>query len=198
MKTKIKGTLLFILVIFSNRMYSQQNLNMEEGIAIINHFSNVYPKFNREFNILRNTEKKIKGFNFIRSNGRGNPASVKMNGFITIDISFIENSVPNYDDNRLVVVLFHEIGHLHYFTENKYRRNKEDNEKFAFEYSLKRTKELAENGDCMPLKTGLKYMKLRSQSNNLDDEHVRALKRMVNEPLYYEYMEFAEKCASLE
>lgn len=198
MKRKIKGTLLFILVIFSNRMYSQLNLNMEEGIAIIDRFSNVYPKFNREFNILRNTEKKIKGFNFIRGNGRGNPASANMNGFITIDVSFIENSVPNYDDNRLVVVLFHELGHLHYFTENKHGRNKEDNEKFAFEYSLKRTKELAENGDCMPLKTGLKYMKLRSQSNNLDDEHVRALKRMVNEPLYYEYEEFAEKCISSE
>ncbi|MCF8326340.1 MAG: hypothetical protein K9I84_15380, partial [Leadbetterella sp.] len=160
---------------FHHNSYAQQALSPEDGLSIIEQSASRFPKFYREFNNLKQTDKKIKNFKFIRGNGHGNPASASNNGVITIDLSFIETSNPNFDDNRLVVVLYHELGHLYYFAEYKTTDNTEDNEKFAFEYSLKRTKELAENGDCLPLKTGLKFMKLRSQSDNIADEHVRAL-----------------------
>src|SRR5690606_3518823 len=94
-------------------------------------------------------------------------------------------------DNRLIVVLYHEIGHLHYFNAiPKGKRNPEDSEKAAFEYSLQKTKEMAAQNDCLPLETGLQFMFLRSQSNQTSDPHVRALKRMVNESLYAEYVAY--------
>lgn len=195
MKIILKLFIFIFLIMFHHNSYAQQALSPEDGLSIIEQSASRFPKFYREFNNLKQTDKKIKNFKFIRGNGHGNPASASNNGVITIDLSFIETSNPNFDDNRLVVVLYHELGHLYYFAEYKTTDNTEDNEKFAFEYSLKRTKELAENGDCLPLKTGLKFMKLRSQSDNIADEHVRALKRMVNEPLYLEYMQYIEKCS---
>ncbi len=56
-----------------------------------------------------------------------------------------------------------------------------------------RQKSFAEQNDCLPLITGLKFMKLRSESNNLKDAHVRALKRMVHEPLYNEYLQYTKQ-----
>ena len=61
------------------------------------------------------------------------------------------------------------------------------------EYSLFKTKELAEKGDCLPLKTGLKFMKIRSESDELMDPHVRALKKIVNGPLFYSYLSYSKK-----
>jgi hypothetical protein len=70
------------------------------------------------------------------------------------------------------------------------RRNAEASERAAFDYSfysLLKTKALAEADDCAPLQTGLRFMLLRSQSSNLADPHVRALKSLVQEPTYAEY-----------
>lgn len=94
------------------------------------------------------------------------------------------------------MILYHEIGHLHYFNKTeKAKRNPEDSEKAAFEYSLIRTREMAVDKDCAPLKTGLHFMLQRSKSDEVGDPHVRALKRMVNEPLYAEYVAYQkEKC----
>ncbi len=86
------------------------------------------------------------------------------------------------------------IGHLHYFNKTtKGKRNPEDSEKAAFEYSLQKTKEMAAHNDCLPLKAGLHFMLQRSKSDEIKDPHVRALKRMVNEPLYAEYLAYQEK-----
>lgn len=56
---------------------------------------------------------------------------------------------------------------------------------------------LTGNVDSLPLKTGLKFMMLRSPSYNIADEHLRALKRMVNELIYVEYVQFAETCVNI-
>ena len=132
---------------------------------------------------------------FIEEKGTG-PAFAAPNGTILINLIFLKEEKPGFDDNRLVVILHHEIGHLHYFaTTLPADRNGEASEKAAFEYSLLKTKERAEKGDCAPLQTGLKFMKLRSESNNLEDPHVRALKSMVAEPPYASYLGYMRsKC----
>jgi hypothetical protein len=87
-----------------------------------------------------------------------------------------------------VVALYHEVGHLHYFsTVPSNRRSAEASERATFDYSLLKTKALAEAGDCAPLQTDLRFMLLRSRSSNLADPHVRALKSLVQEPTYAEY-----------
>jgi hypothetical protein len=118
----------------------------------------------------------------------GSPATAFGNGAVRLDRRFLEHPQPGYDDNRLIVVLYHEVGHLHYFrTVPPGQRTSLASERAAFDYSLLKTKELAEAGDCAPLQTGLRFMLRRSQSANLADAHVCALKSLVQEPAYAEY-----------
>ena len=185
----------FILsVLFFNISLSQEVVDEKTGNSIIESLSNKLPKFYNAFKKIK-TEKYFKAYSFIRGNGSGSAAFAHSNGIIKLDLSFIENNIQDYDDNRLVVVIYHELGHLYYFNENdKSTWDRQNNEKFAFEFSLKKTKEIAEKGDCEPLKTGVKFMTLRSQSDNLNDEHVRALKIMVKEPLFESYRSYANSC----
>lgn len=126
------------------------------------------------------------------------PATAAPGGTVRLDVRFLEQPRPGFDDNRLVVVLYHEVGHLHYFAQvPPGQRSPEASERAAFDYSLLKTKELAAAGDCGPLQTGLYFMLRRSQSNDLADPHVRALKSLVQEPLYADYQRYAtERCAA--
>jgi hypothetical protein len=153
-----------------------------------------FPKFYNAYNEIKK-DRHFSNYKFIKTNGSAGPASANDKGIIRLDLYYIENDIQDFDDNRLVVVIYHELGHLYYFkSHDQNNRTKQDSEKFAFEFSLKKTKEIAEQGDCQPLKTGIKFMTLRSQSNNLNDDHVRALKVMVTEPLFESYRDFANLC----
>ena len=185
--------ILLIFISITNSSFSQTSLGKADGLAVMAKYAKIYPKFTREFQYINKTEQKIKGFYFFRGNSTGSPAKASKDGIIHIDVSFLENPPKDYDDNRFVVLLYHELGHLYYFANNIKDNNREDNEKFAFEFSLRRTKNLALFGDCLPLKTGLKFMQQRSQSNDLQDEHVRALKRMMFSPMIKSYLSFVEK-----
>ncbi len=178
--------------------YAQGNiLDIAESNKIINQCAVKFPKFYREFKDIQKRDTLIKKIVFLRNqNLNGGPAKAGPLGNIFIDAKYLENEQPGFDDNRLIVVLYHEIGHLHYFmTVPPPQRNMVQSEKYAFEYSLQKTKQMADSGDCLPLKTGLKFMKLRSQGTNLQDPHVRALKLMVTEAPYAGYLNYvSEKC----
>lgn len=192
-----QSTFLIILLLVC-RISPAQQLNIVDTTtanAILKQSQATFPKFCRELAYIKVHDGLIKQVNFSRSKIlNGSPASASPRGVINIDVSFLENPKPNFDDNRLIVVLYHEIGHLHYFTNTALSdRAPMNSEKAAFEYSLLKTKEMAEKGDCLPLQTGLKFMKLRSESNNLQDPHVRALKLMITEPLYFDYLKYAKE-----
>lgn len=168
-----------------------------EGKAIVQKSATAFPKFHGVFEDAVAHDRLLRRVVMVRSDSRGlGPAFAGPNGVIRIDVSYLESPRPNFDDNRMVVVLEHEIGHLHYYETTAHADwTPENSEKAAFEYSLKMTKQMAEKGDCSPLQTGLRFMKMRSEGNNLRDAHVRALKRMVNEPLYAEYVKWTgEHC----
>lgn len=194
MRSILRLILLNLMILSFSIISAQEHVSQKAGLAIITQNALLYPKFYKVFNNLRNNDKKVKDFIFVRGNGYGNPAAANSKGIIMLDISFIENQNPNFDDNRLVVVLYHELGHLYYFENNKNSYDSEESEKYAFEFSLKKTKDMADMGDCMPLKTGLKFMYLRSTSDNLEDPHVRALKKMVNQYLYKDLYSFSKNC----
>lgn len=148
-----------------------------------------YPKFSAALADVRQHDPLLRRFVVVTSAGPlGSPAAAFGNGAVHLDRRYLEHPQPGFDDNRLVVVLYHEIGHLHYFRQvPPGQRDAQASERAAFDYSLLKTKALAEAGDCAPLQTGLKFMLLRSQTNNLADPHVRALKTLVQEPTYAEY-----------
>ncbi len=190
-------TVVFAFLFYFQVSFAQDDITSQEGYRIVNAKANVYPKFYKIFYDIKKTETLFRKYVFIRGNAPiGSIAFALPGGIIKIDVSFIENNIPDYDDNRCVVVLYHELGHLFFWeTTPQSNWNREDNEKYAFEYSLMRTKQLANNGDCLPLKTGLKFMKLRSQSNNIKDVYTRALKRLVNEQLFNDLSEYAKSCS---
>jgi hypothetical protein len=152
-----------------------------------------YPKFTQALADVRQHDQLFRRFVVVTNSGPlGSPAAASGNGVVRLDVRFLEQSQPDYDDNRLVVVLYHELGHLHYFSQvPPGRRTSQASERAAFDYSLLKTKELAAAGDCAPFQTGLRFMLLRSQSDNLADPHVRALKSLVQEPLYTDYQRYA-------
>ncbi len=156
-----------------------------------------YPKFTQALADVRQHDPLLLRFVVVDANGPlGSPAAAFPNGAVRLDQRFLAHPQPDFDDNRLVVVLYHEIGHLHYFrTVPPGQRTPEASERAAFDYSLLKTKELAEAGDCGPLQTGLRFMLLRSQSSDLADPHVRALKSLVQEPAYADYRRYvAARC----
>jgi hypothetical protein len=198
---RFKILLLSVIIgwlLLPGQAYAQgAQLDTAESNTIINQCATKFPKFYREFKDIQKRDPLIKNIIFVRNqNLNGGPARASARGNIFIDVKYLENEQPGFDDNRLIVVLYHEVGHLHYFvTVPPLQRNIMQNEKYAFEYSLSKTKQMADNGDCLPLKTGLKFMKLRSEGTNLQDPHVRALKLMVTEAPYAEYLQYVrEKC----
>ena len=159
--------------------------------AILARSATKYPKFYALYTNAMANDKLITKIRWMRAPVPNSAGAAMPNGVIVLDPQFLEPGVPGYDDNRLVVVIEHEIGHLHYFqTVPRADWTEDRSEQAAFEYSLKTTKAMAEQGDCGPLKTGVTFMKLRSEGMNLQDPHVRALKRMVTEPLYASYVEY--------
>ena len=157
--------------------------------AVLAQAARQYPKFTAALADVRQHDPLLWRFVVVTSAGPlGSPVAAFGNGAVHLDRRYLEHPQPGFDDNRLVVVLYHEIGHLHYFRQvPPGQRDAQASERAAFDYSLLKTKALAEAGDCAPLQTGLKFMLLRSQTNNLADPHVRALKTLVQEPTYAEY-----------
>lgn len=184
-----------LLLIFTTAKSQHPKVPDTAGYRIVKDNQKTFPKFYKLFHELLTNEPLLKQVVFINQKAKG-PGFAHPNGTVTLNLDYFVNKKPRFDDDRLVVVLYHEIGHLHYFNATpKGKRNPEDSEKAAFEYSLQRTKEMAVNKDCLPLKAGLHFMLQRSKSNEVGDPHVRALKRMVNEPLYAEYVAYQkERC----
>ncbi len=190
---------ILIITLLCSTAYAQDGgaIDTAAANALLAKCAQTFPKFYREYQYIKTHDSLIKRFVFIKTSGPDTgPASASPTDVIRISTRYLESEQPGFDDNRLIVVLYHEIGHLHYFLRTpQANRNPQDSEQAAFEYSLLKTKEMAETGDCLPLKTGLKFMKLRSESDNLQDPHVRALKIIVKEPLYLDYLKYAkEKC----
>jgi len=166
-------------------------VSAEEAKAVLEKAAATHPKFTAQLADAREHDTLLKDMHWVRGQRRDRgPAFASPMGFVTVDLNYLDKAKPGFDDNRMVVVLYHEIGHLHYYVNTpRPEWTPENSEKAAFEYSLKVTKELAEKGDCGPLATGVYFMKRRSEGTNLQDPHVRALKRMVNEPMYAGYVQ---------
>jgi hypothetical protein len=194
MKKYIITISLFLVLINS---YSQESISKREGYKIIESQSNIFPKFYRAFKEIEKSEKLFSKYKFVRGNGTGTAGKANSkDGIITFDISYIEKERKNHDDAKLATVLYHELGHLYYRSKFPNKRNDaSQNEKYAFAYSLKRAKIIADEGDCSILKSAIESMQKRSTSKDLNDEHTIALQQLVNERMFYNYIQFLKKCS---
>ena len=186
--------ILSLITLGLNAKAQKMRIADSTGYRILEENKASFPKFYKILQEVLKNDPVIKNLGFIDRKGGSPGAAVIETGSILINVSTLMDKRPEWDDNRFVVILYHEIGHLHYGEKiPKEERNPIDNEKAAFEYSLIKTKELAEKGDCGPLKTGLHFMQQRSEGTNERDPHVKALKLMVTEPLYKGYVEYQKK-----
>jgi hypothetical protein len=145
---KLKFLLVYVFLI-NARLFAQVATAVDSATInkVLKKCEKKFPKFYGEFNYIETHDTLIKKIIFVQhetslDNG---PAKAGPKGNIFIDIKYMEHEQSGFDDDRLIVVLYHEIGHLHYFaTVPVANRNPEENEKYAFEYSLAQTKQLAE------------------------------------------------------
>ena len=187
----------FILLFISLFGISQESISRREGFKIIERQSNNFPKFYRAFKDIEKNETLFSKYEFVRGNGTGTTGKANgKNGVIIIDISYIEQERKNHDDAKLATVLYHELGHIYYRFKFPNKRNDDvQNEKYAFAYSLTRAKLIADEGDCSILKSAIASMQKRSTSKDLNDEHTIALQQLVNERMFYNYIQFLKKCS---
>jgi len=134
------------------------------------------------------------GFKIIKafSPSHGPGAANYERNCVVLNSLFIYGNDTSFDENVLIGVLYHEIGHLKYFKkypvtkENFTDEYKTNSEFFAFENSLIELQKIANNGDSTPLKAT--YEKLNERitkvlNNDFSDEdnsksHIDALIRL--------------------
>ncbi|WP_211825021.1 hypothetical protein [Kistimonas asteriae] len=122
----------------------------------------------------------------ILSNERkGGPGKAGGKHRIVLSTFYLMNDLPQYPEDRLMIVLLHEYGHILYNRQkDRNDRSRVANEFAAFRYSLEAAGQLAKKGDAGPLREALHRMEARSRNGRPDDPHTIALKQLTNDPLW--------------
>ncbi|OQX39017.1 MAG: hypothetical protein B0D91_02630 [Oceanospirillales bacterium LUC14_002_19_P2] len=116
---------------------------------------------------------------------KGGPGKAVGEHRIVLSTFYLTNDLPQYPEDRLIIVLLHEYGHILYNRQKaRNDQSRVANEFAAFRYSLEVAGQLAKKGDTGPLREALHRMKARSQTGRPDDPHTIALKQLMNDPLW--------------
>lgn len=93
--------------------------------------------------------------------------------------------METHSEDRLVVVIIHEFGHVLYNRQAvKKTKNKANHEYAAFKYSVKHALTMAEQGDTGPIQQLIKYLPIRMQKGKKSDPHTQALKKLTKEQFW--------------
>ncbi len=112
---------------------------------------------------------------------------------IVISTFFLTKDLPKFPEDRLVIVLLHEFGHILFNREtDRSQRNPVKHEFFAFAYSIKAAIKLAENSDSGPLQEVVKNVKIRNETGKPKDPHTIAIKELIKTPLWTTATEMLE------
>ncbi len=91
----------------------------------------------------------------------------------------------NFPEDRLIIVLFHELGHAKYLNDVPLEQQKlVDSEYRAFENSIDEAIRIAESGDHGPLKVALHYIQNRRNSAQEPSHYQDALDRITASELW--------------
>jgi hypothetical protein len=115
---------------------------------------------------------------------------------------YIQGEINDLDENCMIGVLYHEIGHLVYYKSHPIETGefseefKIKSEYFAFTYQLKKLMVIANDDDKEPVKASILKLTERItdiKNNNLSKEtysHIEALKMLAVSEIYKECIEF--------
>lgn len=92
----------------------QHKITDTMGYRIITDNKLHFPKFYKALQQALEGEDLLKQVVFIDNKSTG-PAFASPKGIMTINLDYFKGKKPNFDDNRLLVVLYHEIGHFYYY-----------------------------------------------------------------------------------
>ena len=101
---------------------------------------------------------------------------------------YLRGQDPEYPEDRLIIVLFHELGHADYHAKLRVegkKENRADSEYAAFKNSLERAIELVETvGDYGPLKLVVFHLERRQQSGSKKEYYQYALNKIIRSKLW--------------
>lgn len=115
---------------------------------------------------------------------------------VFINNFFVYSRDIGFDENAMIGVLYHEIGHLEYYKNNPVSKDtfnekyKTDSEYHAFEFSLIKLLDIAIHGDLEPLKSSIVKLNeriVKIKNNNLEGEessHSLALDLISDSEIY--------------
>ena len=109
---------------------------------------------------------------------------------VVLDRGHVDGLVSEFDEDRMIVVLYHELGHHRYMmqVDKGHSFDEVENEFRAFKNSLERCRELARNGDKGPLKAALFWIPERLKRKKADAVYEAAMKQVMSDPLWAQYV----------
>jgi len=111
---------------------------------------------------------------------------------------FLRVDHPDYPEDRLIVVLYHELGHIKFFRDVSWKdRTKEDSEYAAFQNSLFKVKEIGiSENDLGPLSAALHFIECRQRSRNEPESYQNVINRIAESDLWKECKSIVEQGGS--
>ncbi|GAB5560487.1 MAG: hypothetical protein SynsKO_21340 [Synoicihabitans sp.] len=166
-----------------------EGLSQEEFTNVLKHCESQLPKIWSTLNLMREKGVNIR-LSPERKMGPGKAAGTDR---MVLSTFFLTKDLPKFPEDRLVVVILHEFGHLLFNRETKRNeRNPVKHEFFAFAHSIKATMALAEAGYYGPLDQAIKNISIRAENGKPKDPHTIAIKQLIKTPLWAEAVAFLE------
>lgn len=184
---KLLGLLLTSLLFVSicsakdGKLQRANGLSKDDFSAALEHCEVNLPKVWDTLNSIRESGVNVR----LTPERKMGPGKAAGTGQMVISTFFLTKDLPKFPEDRLVIVLLHEFGHILFNREtSRSQRNPVKHEFFAFAYSIKMAQELANKGDPGPLDQVVKNIKLRHQNGKPKDPHTIAIKQLIKTPLW--------------
>ena len=177
------ASILFVSVCSAKvgKLQRANGLSKDDFATVLEHVESNLPKVWNTLTSIRENGVNVR----LTSERKMGPGKAAGTDQIVISTFFLTNDLPKFPEDRLVIVLLHEFGHiLHNRETERGQRNPVKHEFFAFAYSIKMAIKLAENGDSGPLDQVIKNLKIRNKSGKPKDPHTIVIKELIKTPLW--------------
>ena len=162
------------------------SISKEEFKSIVEHCESELPKLWTALQSVKDQGVDIK----ISNEKMQSPGKASGTDRIVLSSRFITDNLPSFPEDRLIIVLYHEFGHI-VFNRNtpRNKRNPVKNEFAAFSYSLIVAKKMAMAGDYGPLEQVTSNLVRRQKTGNQRQKkapHTLALNELIGNELWEE------------
>ena len=132
---------------------------------------------------------------------RGDAGRAHFDGKVSLNNWHILGHDPEFTEDRLIVVLYHEIGHIDHFRSLNLGLalgdpvvpepyvDQTESELFAFQKSLQECAKIADDGDAGPLHFAVHFIRKRQASGEEDQVYQLALNRIVESIIWATMLE---------